>query len=81
MIKCITLNSYNVISKIEEVPSELGEPDCKLTNPFLINQDNTLSPWLNEITNQSEFMISSDKIITISDPKEELLQKYERLIK
>lgn len=81
MIKCITFNSYSIISKIEEISSELGEPDCKLTDPFLIGNDNTLSPWLGNITNETNFMISSDKIITISEPKKELLEKYERLIK
>jgi hypothetical protein len=27
-------------------------------------------------TNQTEFMISSDKIITLADPNSELLEKY-----
>tara|TARA_B100000579_G_scaffold363077_1_gene321488 strand:- start:813 stop:1028 length:216 start_codon:yes stop_codon:yes gene_type:complete len=66
-----------VISEIDEVTSELGEPDCKLTEPFIINDDGTLSPWLLDITNQNTFMISSDKILTLVDPNSKLVKKYE----
>ena len=86
MIKCIVLSNDILISQIEEVTSELGEPDCKLTNPFVIKKDGlginfTLEPWLGEITDQNSFMISSDKIITISDPSKYLLEKYNSLLK
>ena len=73
----ILLNNQKVISEIEEVQSELGEPDCKLTEPFIINDDGTLSPWLLDITNQNTFMISSDKILTLVDPNSKLVKKYE----
>ena len=62
---------------MEEVQSELGGPDCKLTEPFLINDDGTLSPWLLEVTTQNTFMISSDKILTLVDPNSKLIKKYE----
>lgn len=87
MIKCISLHNINIITSIEELTSELGEPDCKLTNPFVIKNpqidglDLVLEPWLGDITDQNSFMISSDKIITISDPRKELLEKYQSLIK
>ncbi len=73
----ILLNNQKVISEIDEVTSELGEPDCKLTEPFIINDDGTLSPWLLDITNQNTFMISSDKILTLVDPNSKLVKKYE----
>jgi len=73
----ILVNNQTVISEIEEVQSELGEPDCKLTEPFTINEDGTLSPWLLDITNQNTFMISSDKILTLVDPNSKLVKKYE----
>ena len=57
-----------LISQIEEVTSELGEPDCKLIEPFVICDDGTLSPWMLEYTNQNDFMISSDKLLTIVTP-------------
>ena len=77
----ILVNNQTVISEIEEVQSELGEPDCKLTEPFTINEDGTLSPWLLDITNQNTFMISSDKILTLVEPNSKLVQKYEDVIK
>ena len=83
MTKLILLtNNQILISKIEEVSSELGEPDCKLIEPFVFNEvDQTLSPWLVEVCSQNTFMIHSDKILTIADPKPTLLEKYQNLIK
>lgn len=66
-----------LISEIEEVVSEIGEPDCKLINPCVV--DDGLSPWLSNVTDQTQFMISSDKIITLMDPKSSLLVKYKKL--
>ena len=83
MIKLILLlNNQILVSQIEEVPSELGEPDCKLIEPFLLNEkDDTLSPWLVGVCSQNTFMIHSDKILTIADPKPTLLEKYQNLLK
>ena len=83
MIKLLMLlNNQILVSQIEEVPSELGEPDCKLVEPFILNEkDGTLSPWLVGISSQNTFMIHSDKILTIADPKPTLLEKYQNLIK
>ena len=47
----------------------------------LAAEQDTLSPWLVDCTNQNEFMISSDKILTMLEPKPTLLEKYENLIK
>ena len=80
-IKAILLTTNQVlISQIDEVSSELGEPDCKLTEPFVINDDGTLSPWLLDITTQNTFMISSDKILTLVQPNSKLVKKYEDVI-
>ena len=79
-ILCLTTNQI-LISQIEEVTSELGEPDCKLIEPFLICDGGTLTPWLLEYTNQNDFMISSDKLLTIADPNSKLKIKYEELLK
>lgn len=82
-IKMILLtNNQVLISQIEEVASELGEPDCRLTEPFLLNQsDLTLSPWLIDFTSDNKYMISSDKILTLAEPKPTLLENYQTLIK
>jgi hypothetical protein len=82
MIKILVLlNKEILITQIEEVGSELGEPDCKLIEPFLITNDKILVPWMMEYSSQNTFMIHSDKILTIVDPNNLLLKKYEDLIK
>ena len=55
----------------------MAQPDCKLTEPILIKEDGSLIPWLVDLTNQNQFMMSSDKILTIVDPTRKLLDKYE----
>ena len=81
-IKLIVLvNQQRLVSQIEEIGADIGQPDCKLTEPFIVSDDNTLSPWLVESTNQSIFMLSSDKILTLVDPKPTLLEKYQGLLK
>ena len=81
-IKLIVLiNQQRLVSQIEEIGADIGQPDCKLTEPFIVSDDNTLSPWLVESTNQSVFMLSSDKILTLVDPKPTLLEKYQDLLK
>lgn len=81
-IKLILIDNIILISKIEEVSSELGEPDCKLVEPFILNEkDETLSPWLIHVCSQNTFMVHSDKILTIAEPKQTLIEKYQNLIK
>lgn len=86
LIKILVLtNNQILISQIEEVTSELGEPDCKLTKPFelkkSIGDDIYLESWNSDYTSQDVFMVHSDKILTITDPKPTLLEKYQSLIK
>lgn len=77
VVKVILLtNSERLISEIEEVGAEIGEPDCKLINPMEICEGNMLSPWMIDYTMQDTFMISSEKIITLTDPLPTLLEKY-----
>ena len=73
----VLVNGMKLIATLEEVSTELGEPDCKLIEPYIITEHDTLEPWLLNITNQNEVMISSDKILTLVDPKTTLLAKYE----
>lgn len=83
MIKLLILqNNQILISQIEEVGADIGEPDCKLVEPFVVDQttSQTLSPWLIEYTSQNIFMINSEKILTLADPKPTLLEKYQNLI-
>ena len=77
----VLVNQQKLVSQIEEIGADIGQPDCKLTEPFVVGENNTLSPWLVESTNQNVFMLSSDKILTLIDPKPTLLEKYEDLLK
>jgi hypothetical protein len=92
-IKIAVLTSKQIlISEIEEVPAAVpGEPDCKLINPFVITSSEekitmqegvaVLEPWMLNITQDDEFMISSDKILTLCEPMPTLLEKYLDLTK
>ena len=80
-VMCLTSNQI-LISQIEEVaPLDIGDPNCKLIEPFILGENDTLSPWLIDVTNENEFMICSDKILTLVDPKPTLLEKYQDLLK
>ena len=81
-IKAIVLtNNQVLVSQIDEVGADIGQPDCKLTNPYMLKDDGTMEPWLINISRQDVFMISSDKILTITEPMPTLVEKYEELTK
>ncbi len=82
-IKAILLqNNQILISQIDEVAASIpGEPDCKLTNPFLLVEGGMLESWMMDATREDVFMISSDKILTLVDPTPTLIEKYQDLTK
>ena len=78
----ILTNNQMLISQLEEVaPMDIGDPNCKLIEPFILGENDTLSPWLIDVTNDNEFMMCSDKILTLVEAKPTLLEKYQNLIK
>ena len=78
----VLMNKQILISQIEEVaPLDIGDPNCKLIEPFILGENDTLSPWLIDVTNDNEFMMCSDKILTLVEAKPTLLEKYQNLIK
>ena len=92
VIKLIVLTSKEIlVSEIEEIGAEVGEPDCKLIHPVILKTAEEkitveegkvlLSPWLQSFTKDTTFMISSDKIITLAEPADNIVEKYEALIK
>ena len=92
VIKIIVLmNQQILVSEIEEVGAEIGEPDCKLINPVVLTTADdkvtikegsvVLKPWLQSFTKDTTFMMSSDKIITLAEPGSTILEKYQALIK
>ncbi len=84
-IKVIALTTTQqiLISEVIQVAAiDIGEPDCKLVNPFWVNTlegTTTLEPFLNGVTKEDTFMMSSDKILTLADPTPTLLEKYQDL--
>ena len=82
-IKVLVLTNQQIlVSQIEEVaPMDIGDPNCKLIEPFILGENDTLSPWLIDVTNDNEFMMCSDKILTLVEAKPTLLEKYQNLIK
>ena len=87
VIKLIVLvNNKILVSEIEEVGSEIGEPDCKLLNPVTLATTEekltiqegkvVLTKWFSSLTKDREFMISSDKILTMADPAPTILETY-----
>jgi len=85
VIKILALtNNQILISEVVEVAAmDIGQPDCKLVNPFWVNPLEgtiTLEPFLNSVTKDDTFMMSSDKILTLADPTPTLLEKYQDLI-
>tara|TARA_R100000426_G_scaffold50407_1_gene36979 strand:- start:342 stop:590 length:249 start_codon:yes stop_codon:yes gene_type:complete len=80
MIKCILIDVDNVlISEVVELDAEIGDPNCKLINPYLFNSIDDMKPWKSDITNQTEFMIRSEDILTIADPSGIVIDKYTEL--
>ena len=81
-LKLLVLPTNQILlTQIEEAGGDIGEPDCRLIEPFVVNNDGTLSPWLVSLTNQNSFMIHSDKILTIVEPNGTLVDKYSDLVK
>lgn len=76
------INNEILISLIEEIPAEIGDPNCKLTKPLILDKTNgTLKGWVSEFSNDNQMAINSDKILTLVEPNNELLEKYKELTK
>ena len=77
MIKCVLIDVDTVlISEVVELDAEIGDPNCKLVNPYLFISIDNMKPWKSEITNQTEFMIRSEDILTIADPTGTVVDRY-----
>ena len=91
VIKILVLTSKEIlVSEIEEVGGEIGEPDCQLINPVVLQTTDdkltiqegkvVLTRWLQSFTKDTTFMISSDKIITLAEPGSNIINKYKDLV-
>ena len=76
LIKCILVNVDDLlISEIEEIDAEIGQPNCKLTNPVVFESLEKMKPLV-EASRSTEFMIRSDDILIIADPTQEVINRY-----
>ena len=84
MVLALTNNHY-IISQVDEVVTEdIGQPDCKLTKPYVVNTESgktILEPFMMDLTREEIFMMGSDKILTLAVPTPTLLEQYLNLIK
>ena len=84
MVLALTNNHY-IISQVDEVMAEdIGQPDCKLTKPFVVSTESgktILEPFMLDLTREEIFMMGSDKILTLAIPTPTLLEQYLNLIK
>ena len=83
-------NQTILISEIDEVLADIGQPDCKLINPCIINDshaneknemDGKLERWMSDLTPNKEMFMSSDKILTLVDPSQNILAEYKKIIR
>jgi hypothetical protein len=78
-IKCLMLGTTTiVISEVQELDAEIGDPDCKLIKPYRFLGIDKMEPWI-EASNQKEYMIRSSDILTIADPTPEVVEAYLKL--
>ena len=88
MIKVLILkhDSKVLVSEIREVGAEIGEPNCELTNPveFRSGEEDwkdRLQRWPGKlVTQDNKCMMTSDDILTIVEPQQELLAAYKEVI-
>ena len=79
VIKVLLLSNQEiVVSEIEEIACEIGDPNCKLTKPYKI-EGGALHKWMQDYTEQNEIMISSDKIITLVTPSPLIFDQYSKV--
>lgn len=92
----ILTNGVNLITQFDRLSSQLGEPDIKLTKPYIItigscskllteSLDNVkvnmkCIPWLSELTDDKVVIIHSDKVLTSLEPCDDLLKMYKKAI-
>ena len=73
-------NQTILISEIDEVLADIGQPDCKLINTCVII-DGKVSKWMSELTPNTQMFMSSEKILTLLDPSEHILEEYLELVR
>ena len=73
-------NNLVLVSKIKEVLADIGQPDCMLEDPCVIKDDKVIR-WMSNVSESLQMFISSDKILTLVDPNQKILDDYLETIK
>lgn len=69
------LKNQWILAKVEEIEgTQLGDPDCILVEPMLI-EGTDLKDWL-PFADEKETVVRSSDIITFVEPGKDLLSKY-----
>ena len=75
-VQCLLLkNNKVIVAKVEEVISDIGAPDCRLIDPYLLDESGDLVEWL-DFTNQTDIMMRSDDVLTFVEPNGKIIDKY-----
>ena len=72
-------NQMILISEIDEVIADIGQPDCKLINPCTLI-GGKVERWMSGVTTDNVMFISSDKIVTLVDPSKHILEEYKKFV-
>ena len=72
-------NQMILISEIDEVIADIGQPDCKLINPCTLI-GGKVERWMSGVTTDNVMFISSDKIVTLVDPSKNILEEYKKFV-
>ena len=72
-------NQMILISEIDEVLADIGQPDCKLINPCTL-VGGKVERWMSGVTTDNVMFISSDKIVTLVDPSQHILEEYKKFV-
>ena len=75
-IQCLLLKNDKVlVAEVEEVVADIGAPDCRIINPYLLTESGDLAIWL-DFTNQTDVMMRSDDVLTFVEPNGKIIDKY-----
>ena len=66
-----------IIAQVEEIEgaTSLGDPDCVLRDPYMVELDGEIAPWPPH-SNDREVIVRSSDITTLVNPSTKLLALY-----
>ena len=75
--KLLRLANEWIIAQVDEVEgaTTIGDPDCILRDPFVVDCDGGIDPWPIH-SDDREVVVRSSDITTIVNPSKQLLARY-----